>query len=144
MEQELLRAREERKHAREERDALRAVMKGEASAEALDHIEKASTAKPMRLMSGEEYRNWVQESVSRRLTGLISAIGVGGLIGLGSLGTLYVKSAVEANVTKQADLIQQRIDSQILGLKAQMETTISVTVKSAILDETGLTKTLAE
>ena len=40
---------------------------------------------------------------------------------------------VEANVTKQADLIQQRLDTQIKGVENKMEAAISVSVKSAMI-----------
>ena len=102
------------RNAKEERDALRAVLKGEASPDALSSIDELPSAKaPMRLMSGEEYRIWVQERVYRRLLGIFSAIGIGGIIALFGLGRILVTSTIRDMETKVGIEVKAQLEKSI-------------------------------
>jgi uncharacterized protein (UPF0147 family) len=118
------------KRTRQERDALRGMISGEASPEVLDATSHpTSPPQPIRLLTGEEYRIWVHEQVSRKLIAFGSAIGIGGLIAICGLVSYWVDSRLDNRLpelqgkltTRVETVLPQQVSSELLRLSGATE-----------------------
>ena len=69
--------------------------------------------KPTKVLSIEEYRNWVEDKVVRRMWAIISIIGLAGILAIGSLAYTTIGNLVKENVNSNITRLQKDLDANL-------------------------------
>ena len=85
----------------------------------------SGAASPTKVLSTDEYRDWVQEKVARgvliKLSTILSFIGLAGLVAIISLGLNFITSSIDNKIKTIDDRIDNRIDEKIKVVSNDLE-----------------------